>query len=396
MLLHARAARSCRCGGLSLRPESGVAVTPGLHPEDPSRSSGCRVPPRGRSCAGRRCRFPTLRAVASVAASRENSRPATPSRIPAVNGSDAGGEAGGECCIRGPIRCRSFEHTGAVAAPSPVTANLICNSGGGNPAGRHCSGRSPMKASRARGLFLVVLFLSWSVHAEAVPPGEVPPPEPEVLPTDSAPAPPPADVPLADAQEQDHQQAIGFDDFGGVMTSHGTVTGTVQWSSPYEGKYKGPLVGVDFYRAVGRSDCVKQEPGPRRAQDRSHGRWRSRRPRRSDHPGQRPGQQPDHELSSDPCREASPSRPARPRPPTPRSAGFRGGGHPRGRRGVHRRSRHRSGFRWARSGSASWPRPTTASSGSASCTEPHADAVDVHVVPQLLKDGAGVSVAVRF
>ena len=29
-------------------------------------------------------------------------------------------------------------------------------------------------------------------------------------------------------------------------------------------------------------------------------------------------------------------------------------------------------------------------------TEPHADAVDVHVVPQLLKDGAGLSVAVRF
>ena len=29
-------------------------------------------------------------------------------------------------------------------------------------------------------------------------------------------------------------------------------------------------------------------------------------------------------------------------------------------------------------------------------SEPHADAVDVHVVPQIGKDGGGVSVAVRF
>jgi hypothetical protein len=29
-------------------------------------------------------------------------------------------------------------------------------------------------------------------------------------------------------------------------------------------------------------------------------------------------------------------------------------------------------------------------------TEPHADAVDVHVVPHLEKDGAGLTVAVRF
>ena len=138
-----------------------------------------------------------------------------------------------------------------------------------------------MKASRARGLFLVVLFLCWSVHAEVVPPGEVPPPEPEVLPTDSAPAPPPADAPLADAQEQYEQQAIGFDDFGGVVTEHGAVTGTVQWTSPYQGKYKRPLVGVDFYRAVGRSDLGGAVRGPCRAQDRHGGRRRAGAPRRA-------------------------------------------------------------------------------------------------------------------
>jgi hypothetical protein len=115
-----------------------------------------------------------------------------------------------------------------------------------------------MKASRARGVSLVVLFLSWSVHAQGVPPTVGPPPEPDVVPSDSALPPPPADVPRADAQEQYDAQAIGFDDFGAVVASHGTVTGTVQWSSPYQGKYKKPLVGADFYRAIGRSDLVQQ------------------------------------------------------------------------------------------------------------------------------------------
>jgi len=115
-----------------------------------------------------------------------------------------------------------------------------------------------MKASRARGVSLVVLFLSWSVHAQGVPPADGPPPEPDVVPSDSALPPPPADVPRADAQDQYDEQAIGFDDFGAVVASHGTITGTVQWSSPYQGKYKKPLLGQDFYRAVGRDDLVKQ------------------------------------------------------------------------------------------------------------------------------------------
>jgi len=164
-----------------------------------------------------------------------------------------------------------------------------------------------MKASRARGLFLVGVFLSWSAHAQEVAPGEGPPPD--VLPTDSALPPPPADVPRADAQEQYDEQAIGLDDFGSVVTEHGRVTGTVQWTSPYQGKYKKPLVGADFYRAVGRDDLVKQyeDRGKRQlAEAYNRDLWQK--------------------LSS----------------------------------------------------------------------EPHADAVDVHVVPLVEKDGAGVSVAVRF
>jgi hypothetical protein len=115
-----------------------------------------------------------------------------------------------------------------------------------------------MKAVRARGVSLVVVFLSWSVHAQGVPPTEGPPPEQDVVPSESALPPPPADVPRADAEEQYDEQAIGFDDFGAVVASHGTVTGTVQWSSPYQGKYKRPLAGVDFYRVLGRTDLVKQ------------------------------------------------------------------------------------------------------------------------------------------
>jgi hypothetical protein len=114
-----------------------------------------------------------------------------------------------------------------------------------------------MQTSRVRGLFLVVVFLSWSAHAQGVPPTAGPPPESDVPPTDSALPPPPSDVPRI-AEEQYDEQAIGFDDFGALVISDGTVTGTTQWSSPYQGKYKKPLVGEDFYRALGRSDLVKQ------------------------------------------------------------------------------------------------------------------------------------------
>ncbi|HEY3587927.1 MAG TPA: hypothetical protein VGK85_12275 [Myxococcaceae bacterium] len=114
-----------------------------------------------------------------------------------------------------------------------------------------------MQASRVRGLFLVAVFLSWSAHAQGAPPTDGPPPKSDVIPSDSALPPPPSDVPRV-AEEQYDEQAIGFDDFGAVVTSDGAITGTVQWSSPYQGKYKKPLVGADFYRALGRSDLVKQ------------------------------------------------------------------------------------------------------------------------------------------
>ena len=82
-----------------------------------------------------------------------------------------------------------------------------------------------------------------------------------------------------------------------------------QQAGTAQGKYKKPLVGADFYRAVGRADLVKQyeDRGKRQlAEAYNRDLWQK--------------------LSS----------------------------------------------------------------------EPHADAVDVHVVPLVEKDGAGVSVAVRF
>ena len=54
----------------------------------------------------------------------------------------------------------------------------------------------------------------------------------------------PSDAPYDD-------QYIGFDDFGGVVSHDGFVTGMVQWSVPYVGKYKQPLVGAD---SIERSD----------------------------------------------------------------------------------------------------------------------------------------------
>jgi hypothetical protein len=251
-----------------------------------------------------------------------------------------------------------------------------------------------MKASRARGLFLVVLFLSSGVHAEGVPPGEVPPPEPEVLPTDSALAPPPADVPLADAQEQYDQQAIGFDDFGGVLTSHGTVTGTVQWSSPYQGKYKRPLVGVDFYRALGRSDLVKQY---------------------EDSAALKTGLMVGGGLvllaglitatvlassQTTTCTAITPGSFTLPTctasTPVDPAIGWlavggivAGGGVLIAGAGIDPDPMGDVGKRQLAEAynRELWQRLTT---------EPQADAVDVHVVPQLLKDGAGLSVAVRF
>lgn len=89
-----------------------------------------------------------------------------------------------------------------------------------------------MSAMQARGLLLVSLMSAWSARAQ-----DVPRPEP------------------SDAYEE---QFIGFDDFGAVVTDHGLVTGTVQWSVPYEGKYTKPLAGVIAAVAIGvgqSEDC---------------------------------------------------------------------------------------------------------------------------------------------
>jgi hypothetical protein len=250
-----------------------------------------------------------------------------------------------------------------------------------------------MKASRARGSFLVVLFLSWSAHAEGVPPGEGPPPDQEVLPTDSALPPPPGDVPRAAAQEQYDEQAIGFDDFGGVVNSHGSVS-TLQWSSPYQGKYKRPLEGVDFYRAIGRTDLVK------RYEDRAALKTglmvggglallagvitasvaaASQIPTC---PSITPGS-----FQIPTCSTPTPIDPA---VGAIAVGGIVAGGivfiagagvdpDPVGTVGKRQLAETYNRELWQRLSS-----------------EPHADAVDVHIVPHVEKDGAGLSVAVRF
>jgi hypothetical protein len=250
-----------------------------------------------------------------------------------------------------------------------------------------------MKAHRARGVLLVVVFLAWSAHAQVVPPTEGPPPE-DVVPSDSALPPPPADVPRADAQEQYDEQAIGFDDFGAVVTSHGTVSGTVQWSSPYQGKYKKPLLGADFYRAVGRADLVKQF---------------------EDRAGLRTGVLVGGGLAmlagtiaatviagsqTTTCSAIAPGSFALPTctgpAPVDPALGFLavggivGGGialiagatidpDPMGTVGKRQLAEAYNRELWQRVSS-----------------DPHADGVDVHVVPLVEKDGGGVSVAVRF
>jgi hypothetical protein len=251
-----------------------------------------------------------------------------------------------------------------------------------------------MKASRARGVFLVAVFLAWSTSAQVVPPAEGPPPEPDVVPSDSALPPPPSDVPRAAAQELYDEQAIGFDDFGGVVSSHGTVTGTVQWSAPYQGKYKKPLPGVDFYRAVGRPDLVKQY---------------------EDRAALRTGVLVGGGLAmlagtiaatviasgqTTTCSAIAPGSFALPTctgpSPVDPAVGFLavggivGGGialivgasidpDPMGTVGKRELAESYNRDLWQRVS-----------------TEPHADGVDVHVLPIVEKDGGGVSVAVRF
>jgi len=251
-----------------------------------------------------------------------------------------------------------------------------------------------MSASRVRGLFLVLLFLSSSVRAQGAPPDTVPAAEPDIVPSDSALPPPPSDVPRVDAQEQYDQQAIGFDDFAGVVTEHGVVKGTVQWTSPYLGKYKRPLQGADFYRAVNRPDLVKQY------EDRAAlktglivgGGLTALA-----------GMIAATVMASSQATTCTPITPGSfsmptcttPAPVDPALGWLAVGGivtggvvaivgagiNPDPVGDVGKRQLAESYNREL------WQRLTT---------EPHADAVDVHVVPQIGKDGGGVSVAVRF
>jgi hypothetical protein len=58
----------------------------------------------------------------------------------------------------------------------------------------------------------------------------------------------------AEAREQYALKHIGFEEFVAVSTRRGYVVS--QWSVPYEGKYKKPLEGADFYQKVGRADLT--------------------------------------------------------------------------------------------------------------------------------------------
>jgi hypothetical protein len=55
------------------------------------------------------------------------------------------------------------------------------------------------------------------------------------------------------AQETYERFFIGFDDWAAVTTSGNTVR---TWTQPWQGKYKQPLNGADFYVAVGRKDLA--------------------------------------------------------------------------------------------------------------------------------------------
>lgn len=62
-------------------------------------------------------------------------------------------------------------------------------------------------------------------------------------------------VPSAsDAEEEYEKSYIGFDDVAVVNTQNGAVVSTQTLA--YQGKYKKPLQGADFYQTVGRPDLV--------------------------------------------------------------------------------------------------------------------------------------------
>jgi hypothetical protein len=57
------------------------------------------------------------------------------------------------------------------------------------------------------------------------------------------------------AQETYERFFIGFDDWAAVTQTGGVVR---TWTQPWQGKYKKPLEGADFYRAIGRQDLAER------------------------------------------------------------------------------------------------------------------------------------------
>jgi hypothetical protein len=114
------------------------------------------------------------------------------------------------------------------------------------------------KRGESLGSFSAVAGTALASSNEA-PPRQAPPspqptaPEAPAQPALMAPARPV--VPSANPVEQYEQQYIGFDEVVAVSTLNGTVVS--QWSVPYEGKYKKPLKGEDFYQKVGREDLMR-------------------------------------------------------------------------------------------------------------------------------------------
>jgi hypothetical protein len=64
---------------------------------------------------------------------------------------------------------------------------------------------------------------------------------------------PPPPAPDASAQRRYEEERIQLDDFAWVTGSHHEVTTSIR-TIPFQGKYRRPLEGAEFYRAVGRPD----------------------------------------------------------------------------------------------------------------------------------------------
>lgn len=61
------------------------------------------------------------------------------------------------------------------------------------------------------------------------------------------------------AQDEFEQKVIFFEDYRTVgMNQYGSVVSSYDWARAYQGKYKKPLLGVDFYQALGKPEVVQK------------------------------------------------------------------------------------------------------------------------------------------